>query len=310
MRPVGSPVIEVAGLTKHYGDKVAVSDLTFTARPGEVTGFLGPNGSGKSTTMRMVLGLDKPTRGTATINGVAIQQLSTPLTTVGAMLDAADVNGGFSAKRYLQYLARSNGISSRRVDAVLSSVGLAEARSIRIGNYSLGMKQRLGLAAALLGDPSVIVLDEPSNGLDPEGILWLRGLIRRLANDGRTVFVSSHQLLEMEKSADQLIVIGMGRLLSQGSVDDVLGSFKSAGAFIRTPSAHQLRQKLTSLGMAVRMTGEDELFADEVTAQQLGRLAWEESIMVYELRGKETSLEESFMAMTSQSREYETVGEG
>ncbi len=147
-------------------------------------------------------------------------------------------------------------------------------------------------------------------GLDPEGILWLRGLIRRLANDGRTVFVSSHQLLEMEKSADQLIVIGMGRLLSQGSVDDVLGSFKSAGAFIRTPSAHQLRQKLTSLGMAVRMTGEDELFADEVTAQQLGRLAWEESIMVYELRGKETSLEESFMAMTSQSREYETVGEG
>ncbi|WP_166352693.1 ABC transporter ATP-binding protein [Phytoactinopolyspora limicola] len=211
-------MIEANGLTKRFGRTTAIDDLTFTVRPGQVTGFLGPNGAGKTTTLRMILGLNRPTRGSVTVDGQVFRDRSRGLRHVGALLDADDVHGGRSAKAHLAALARSNGISRQRVDTVLQEVGLADAARRRIGEFSLGMKQRLGIAAALLGDPPVLMFDEPLNGLDPEGVTWVRALFRRLAAEGRTVFVSSHLMGEMENTADHLIVIGRGRLLAAESL--------------------------------------------------------------------------------------------
>ncbi|MEU6019214.1 ABC transporter ATP-binding protein [Streptomyces sp. NPDC047515] len=244
-------VIEVNELTKRYGSRTAVDRLSFTVRPGQVTGFLGPNGAGKTTTLRMILGLDAPTGGTATVSGVPFRTRPRGLRHVGALLDAGQVHGGRTAAAHLSALARSNGIPLRRVDDVLHEVGLAEAATSPIGGFSLGMKQRLGIATALLGDPPVLMFDEPINGMDPEGVLWVRRLFRRLAAEGRTVFLSSHLLSEMQNTADHLVVIGRGRLIAAESVRDFAARGTRLSIVVGTPQAAELAAVLTGAGASV-----------------------------------------------------------
>ncbi|MFF2044972.1 ABC transporter ATP-binding protein [Kitasatospora sp. NPDC058170] len=303
-------MIEVNELSRTYGDKTAVDQLSFTVRPGQVTGFLGPNGAGKTTTMRMVLGLETPTGGTATVSGVPFRSHPRGLRHAGALLDAGHVHGGRSAGAHLAALARSNGIGRRRVAQVLEEVGLAEAARRRIGGFSLGMKQRLGIAAALLGDPPVLMFDEPINGMDPEGVLWARRLFRRLAAEGRTVFLSSHLMSEMEQTADQLVVIGRGRLIAAESVRTFAarGDHRSS-VLVGTPQAAELTVLLTAAGAAVEpegSAGAERLAVTGMAADRIGALALDHRIVLHELSTRSASLEEAFMELTADSVEYQS----
>ncbi|MFD8085799.1 ABC transporter ATP-binding protein [Kitasatospora sp. NPDC059722] len=297
-------MIEIERLNKRYGDKLAVDDLSFTVRPGTVTGFLGPNGAGKSTTLRMVLGLNTPTGGTVTVDGVPFAGRPRGLRHVGALLDAQDVHGGRSARAHLAALARSNRIPLGRVDEVLAEVGLGKAAGRRIGGYSLGMKQRLGIAGALLGDPPVLLFDEPLNGLDPEGVLWVRGLFRRLAEEGRTVFVSSHMMAEMEHTADRLIVIGRGRLIADESLADFSARHAVAGVAVRTPELASLVPVLTDAGAEVRREGPEAGLVTGLPAARIGELALRHGVVLHELAPRTSSLESAFMSLTADSVEY------
>ncbi|MFE3022897.1 ABC transporter ATP-binding protein [Nocardia tengchongensis] len=305
-------MIELRGLTKHYGQTVAVSDLSFTVRPGQVTGFLGPNGAGKSTTMRMILGLDAPTSGTALIDGKPYHDLKRPLDTVGALLDAKWVHPNRSARSHLRWMAASNDIAESRVEEVLRLVGLSEVARKSAGGFSLGMSQRLGLAGALLGDPQVLLFDEPVNGLDPEGILWIRRFMQRLAAEGRTVLVSSHLLSEMAQTAEHLVVIGRGRLISDTTTKDFIEKASEQSVRVRSPQLDQLRSLLTSNGMTVREDGAEAdgpaLMVAGVSSDAVGKLAGANDITLYELSPQRASLEEAFMRMTGGAVQYH--GEG
>ncbi|MGX1506859.1 UNVERIFIED_CONTAM: ABC-2 type transport system ATP-binding protein [Streptomyces graminofaciens] len=296
-------MIEVNELTKRYGGTTAVRNLTFTVRPGRVTGFLGPNGSGKSTTLRMVLGLHAPTSGTATVDGRPFRSRPRGLRHVGALLDAGHVHGGRSAAAHLAALARSNRIPRSRVDQVLEQVGLAGAARRRIGGYSLGMRQRLGIAVALLGDPPVLLFDEPLNGLDPEGVKWVRGLFRQLAAEGRTVFVSSHLMSEMEHTADELIVIGRGELIAAESLTDFAARGSCAAVAVRTPHGDRLAALLNAEGATVRADG-DLLTVTGTSAERVGELALDHRILLHEITTRGASLEDAFMELTAGSVEY------
>jgi ABC-2 type transport system ATP-binding protein len=297
-------MIELKGLTKQFGQTVAVQDLTFTVRPGLVTGFLGPNGAGKSTTMRMILGLDKPTAGSALIDGKQYQQLERPLTQVGALLDAKWVHPNRSARAHLEWLAASNDIPKSRVEEVLRLVGLSEVASKNAGGFSLGMSQRLGLAGALLGDPKVLLFDEPVNGLDPEGILWIRRFMQRLAAEGRTVLVSSHLLSEMSQTAEQLIVIGRGQLMFDGTTKEFIDRASEQSVRVRSPQLDQLRSLLTSHGMTVKEDGDAALIVAGVTSDEVGKVAGTNNVTLYELAPQQASLEDAFMRMTGGAVEY------
>ncbi|MFK0017373.1 ATP-binding cassette domain-containing protein [Streptomyces sp. NPDC091027] len=301
-------MIEVNELTKRYGSKTAVDHLSFTVRPGQVTGFLGPNGAGKSTTLRMILGVDAPTSGTATVDGVPFRSHPRGLRHVGALLDAGQVHGGRSAAAHLSALARSNGIPGRRVDEVLQEVGLAEVANRRVGGFSLGMKQRLGIATALLGDPPVLMFDEPVNGMDPEGVLWVRRLFRRLAAEGRTVFLSSHLMSEMENTADQLVVIGRGRLIAAEPLRHFAARSSRSSVVVATPQAAELAAVLAAAGASVEpegSAGAEKLAVSGLPAALIGALAFDNGIQVDELATRTASLEAAFMELTADSVEYQ-----
>ncbi|MEU4740729.1 ABC transporter ATP-binding protein [Actinosynnema sp. NPDC023658] len=298
-------MIEATGLTKHYGKTVAVDDLSFTVQPGRVTGFLGPNGAGKSTTMRMVLGLDSPTRGRVTVDGRDYRSLRQPLRVVGALLDAKWVHPNRSARAHLQWLARSNRLPARRVDEVLDIVGLTQVAKRRAGSFSLGMAQRLGIAGALLGDPKVLLFDEPGNGLDPEGILWIRQFMHRLADEGRTVFVSSHLLSEMAQTAQDLIVIGRGKLIAQTSTEQFIKDATEDTVRVRSPQAERLRGLLDGRARVTDGTTADGAFVVHgVEPSFIGELAASNGITLHELSPQLGSLEEAFMQLTKESVEY------
>jgi len=297
-------MIEVEGLTKRYKDTVAVDDLSFAIRPGQVTGFLGPNGSGKSTTMRMIMGLDAPDAGQARINGVPYRQLGIPLREVGALLEAKAIHPGRSAFNHLRYLAVSNDLPTSRVEEVLGLVGLTEVARKRVGTFSLGMGQRLGIAAALLGDPGVLLFDEPINGLDPEGILWVRNLLKGLAAEGRTVLVSSHLMSEMALTADHLVVIGRGRLLSTGSVAGFIAESSQQFVRVRSPRADDLRRALVARGATVVKEADGALTVSGLTLEAVGDVAGAAGAYLHELSLQSASLEEAFMEMTRDSVEY------
>ena len=297
-------MIEVRNLTKHFGTTVAVDDLSFDVSPGMVTGFLGPNGAGKSTTMRAIIGLDRPSAGHITVNGRAYKDLPAPLREVGALLDAGALHGGRKAYFHLLCLAQSNGIPGRRVDEVLDMVGLTEVAGKRAGGFSLGMSQRLGIAAALLGDPPVLMFDEPVNGLDPEGIRWIRTLMRALAAQGRTVLVSSHLMSEMALTADHLIVIGKGRLIADSSVEDVIKASSGRAVLVRTPDAIAFQARLESAGASVEARSDGALMVQGLEAPTIGQLAAQGGVVLYELTPQEVSLEEAYMELTQDSVEF------
>jgi ABC-2 type transport system ATP-binding protein len=297
-------MIELTDVTKRYGTTVAVDHLSFDVRPGEVTGFLGPNGAGKSTTMRMVVGLDAPTSGQVTIDGHPYRDLRFPLRYVGALLEAKAIHPGRSARDHLRWLADSNGIGPRRVDEVLERVGLADVARRRSGGFSLGMGQRLGIAAALLGDPATLLLDEPVNGLDPEGIQWIRQLLRSLAAEGRSVLVSSHLMSEMALTADRLIVVGRGRLIAEGTVEDVVA--RSSTGHVRVDSADpdRLRHLLQDRRVDVSAQPDGALVVTGMAARDVGIVAGTAGITLYELSPHSASLEEAFMELTRNAAEY------
>ncbi|MEW1657726.1 ATP-binding cassette domain-containing protein [Streptomyces sp. NPDC093707] len=297
-------MIELKGLTKHYGDTVAVDQLTFDVRPGTVTGFLGPNGAGKSTTMRMVLGLDNPTAGTVRIDGRHYAQLKDPLTYVGALLDAKAMHGGRTAANHLLCLAQSNGIPRRRVDEVLDLVGLTSVARKRAKGFSLGMGQRLGIAGALLGDPQILMFDEPVNGLDPEGIHWIRNLMKNLAAQGRTVFVSSHLMSEMALTAEHLVVIGQGRLLADTSMAEFIAENSRSYVRLRCPERERLLDVLHGEGIEASAGRGGALEVDGVPAERLGELAAAHHLVLHELSPQQASLEEAFMQLTAGAVEY------
>ena len=298
--------IEVRGLTKRYGKTVAVDDLSFEVRPGRVTGFLGPNGAGKSTTLRMILGLDNPSSGSALVNGRAFAYHHNPLTEVGALLDPKAFHPGRSALNHLRCLALANGIDRRRAEEVLDVVGLTSVASKRAGGFSLGMGQRLGIASALLGDPTILILDEPVNGLDPDGVLWIRTLLRSLAAEGRTVLVSSHLMSEMALTADHLIVIGQGRLLADDSVEGVIASRGQDRVRVRSPQSERLAALLTAAGATLTTPTPGELSVTGVSTDDLGDLAAANNITLHELTLQQVSLEEAFMELTHDSVQYRT----
>ncbi|MEU6776245.1 ATP-binding cassette domain-containing protein [Streptomyces sp. NPDC046759] len=297
-------MIQLEGLTKRYGDKVAVDGLTFAVGPGIVTGFLGPNGAGKSTTMRMILGLDHPTAGDVRIDGRHYDQLKDPLTYVGALLDAKAVHGGRSAFNHLLCLAQSNGIPTHRVAEVLETVGLTAVARKKAKGFSYGMGQRLGIAAALLGDPRILMFDEPANGLDPEGIHWIRNLMKSLAAQGRTVFVSSHLMSEMALTADHLVVIGQGRLLADTSMADFIRQNARSYVRIRSPQRERLLDVLHGDGITVVEAGSAALEVEGGKAERIGELAARHGIVLHELSPQQASLEEAFMRLTAQAVEY------
>jgi ABC-2 type transport system ATP-binding protein len=297
-------MIEVTNLTKRFGNTVAVDHLSFQVRPGRVTGFLGPNGAGKSTTLRLILGLDLASEGTATVNRRPYAELRRPLFEVGAMLEAKPIHPGRSAYNHLLALAQSNGIGRRRVSEVVELVGLDSAVRKRAGGYSLGMGQRLGIAAALLGDPGVLILDEPVNGLDPEGIVWIRNLLRALAAEGRTVLVSSHLMSEMALTADDLIVIGRGRLIAQSTVSEFVQNSSHNYVRLRSPMRDRFVPLLQGEGASVSVDGEGSLAITGVTVESIGELAAAHGVVLYELSEQHASLEEAFMELTGDSVEY------
>jgi ABC-2 type transport system ATP-binding protein len=300
-------VIDVRGVSKRYGEKVAVDDLTFSVMPGIVTGFLGPNGAGKSTTMRLILGLDAPTSGKVTVNDRAYRELSAPLHEVGAMLEAHAIHTGRSAYNHLLALAQTHGIPRSRVEEVIELVGLRDVARKRVGSFSLGMGQRLGVAAALLGDPATVILDEPANGLDPEGIHWIRNLLKGLAAEGRTVFLSSHLMSEMAQTADHLIVIGRGRLIADTSVQEFVRRASSeTNVRVRSSQASELRDALARREVQVQGIEEGLLEVSGLTGEQIGEIALEARIVISELTPQQASLEEAFMSLTGESVEYRT----
>jgi ABC-2 type transport system ATP-binding protein len=297
-------MIEARGLTKRYGEKVAVDDLTFDVRPGVVTGFLGPNGAGKSTTMRLILGLDAPTSGTVTVDGKPYAELDRPLQAVGALLEARAVHTSRTAYHHLRALAATHGISRGRVDEVIDLVGLRDVARKRAGGFSLGMGQRLGIASALLADPSTLILDEPVNGLDPEGIRWIRDLLRRLAAEGRTVFVSSHLMSEMALTAEHVIVIGRGRLMADMPMADLIAQASTNVVTVRSPQADELAGALAGPDVTVTRAGAGLLEVSGLSASQIGDRARDLGIALHELTPHQASLEEAFMEMTRDEVEF------
>jgi ABC-2 type transport system ATP-binding protein len=298
-------MIEVRDLTKYYGDVNAVDGLSFDIKPGIVTGFLGPNGAGKSTTMRMILGLDNPTSGSVTINGAAYRDLPAPTRVVGALLDAKEIFGRRSAERHLQWLAQAGGIPKQRVAEVLDIVGLTSVADHSITGFSLGMYQRLGIAAALLGDPEILLFDEPVNGLDPEGIVWIRTLMRRLASEGRTIFVSSHLMNEMEETADHLIVIGRGRLIADTSMTDFIQRSTHSHVRVVSPQATELRPRLDAAGATITVADDGALIVTGIEAAQIGDIAASHGFRLHELSPQRARLEAAFMETTRDSVQYQ-----
>jgi ABC-2 type transport system ATP-binding protein len=301
-----TPAIEVRGLSKRYGKKVAVDDLSFEVHPGQVTGFLGPNGAGKSTTLRMILGLDAPTSGSALIHGRPFAAHHRPLFEVGALLDPKSFHPGRSARNHLSVLALANGIDRTQVDVVLDLVGLMSVATKRAGGFSLGMGQRLGIAAALLGDPDVLILDEPINGLDPDGILWVRNLLRSLAAEGRTVLVSSHLMSEMALTADRLVVIGGGRLLADDTVEGFVAASGRNTVRVRSPQSERLAFLLADHGATATAPAPDLLEVIGASTELIGDVAAAHSITLHELSLQQVTLEEAFMELTHDSVEYRT----
>lgn len=298
-------MLEIAHLTKRYGSTTAIDDLSFTVRDGCVTGFLGPNGAGKSTTMRVMVQLDRPDAGTATFDGKNYRDLKRPLREVGALLDAGYVHPTRTARNHLRAMALTNSIPRSRVDEVLGLVGLGDVADKRVGGFSLGMKQRLGLAVALLGDPRTLLFDEPVNGLDPEGILWVRNFMQQLAEEGRTVLVSSHLLSEMALTAQDLIVLGRGKLISQGTVDEFVSSASGSWVEVRSPQAAELGQLLVAQGVSVT-AGLNSFSATGIEPAAIGELAAQRGFVLHELSPKQASLEEAFLEVTKGSQEYQS----
>jgi len=297
-------MIEAKALSKRYGSTVAVDDLSFAVRGGRVTGFLGPNGAGKSTTMRLIVGLDAPSSGRITVNGHSYHDRRFPLREVGALLEAKAIHPSLSARNHLRWLAQSNGIDAGRVDEVLEQVGISSVARKRAGTFSLGMSQRLGIAAALLGDPEVLLLDEPVNGLDPEGIQWVRRLLRSLASEGRTIFVSSHLMSEMALTADHLIVICKGRLIADASIAEVIAQASASHVKVVSPQSEALRSLITAAGAEAEADGDDTLIVTGLECRDVGIIAAGGGITLFELSPQEASLEEAFMEMTRGSAEY------
>jgi ABC-2 type transport system ATP-binding protein len=301
-------MIEAQGLTKRYGGKTAVDDLSFAVRPGVVTGFLGPNGAGKSTTMRLLLGLDRPNSGGSLINGKAYRDFPAPLREVGALLEARAVHTGRSARNHLLAMAATNGIPKARVEEMLGLVGLDEVAGKRAGGFSLGMGQRLGIASALLGDPGTLLLDEPVNGLDPEGILWIRNLLKALAAEGRTVFVSSHLMSEMAVTASELIVVGRGRLIASGSVAELIHRSSSGAVVVRSKQTDRLAQLLSGPGRHVELVRDETLQVSGMDSEAVGLVAAREGIPLIELTPVQATLEEAFMEITRDAVEFHGGG--
>ncbi|MEY2565649.1 MAG: type transport system ATP-binding protein [Actinomycetota bacterium] len=297
-------MIEARGLTRRYGSTLAVDDLSFEVKSGRVTGFLGPNGAGKSTTLRMIMGLDKPTAGSVTIDGHAYASIRRPLFEVGAMLEAAAIHDGRSAYNHLLCIAQSNGIGRRRVAEVLDIVGLSKVGKRRAGLFSMGMSQRLGIGVALLGDPELVILDEPVNGLDPEGIVWIRNFMRSLAAEGRTVFVSSHLMAEMALTADHVIVIGRGRLIVEASVDELIHGSSQNYVRVRSDSSAELTRLLGAVGGSTTTDPDGALAVTGISAAAIGELAAEHHLALHELSPQEASLEEAYMELTRDSVDY------
>jgi ABC-2 type transport system ATP-binding protein len=300
-------MIEIDHVTKRYGEKLAVDDVTFVVRPGIVTGFLGPNGAGKSTTMRMIVGLDAPTSGTVRVNGRAYRSFEAPLHEVGAMLEARAIHTGRSAYHHLLAMAQTHGIDRRRVDEVIDLVGLTSVARKRAGSFSLGMGQRLGIASAMLGDPQTVILDEPSNGLDPEGILWIRTLLKQLAADGRTVFLSSHLMSEMAVTAEHLVIVGRGRVIVDTTVEEVVAQASADAAVrVRSPQATALRDALAGEGVRVESAERGVLEVRGLSAETIGQLAADQQLVLYALTPLRASLEDAYMRLTGDAVEYRT----
>jgi len=297
-------MIEVRGLSKRYGEKIAVNNLSFDVVPGKVTGFLGPNGAGKTTTMRLMLGLDYPNAGSVTIDGKRYASLANPMREVGALLDAKAVHGGRSAYNHLLCLAQTNNLPKRRVGEVLEMVGLTDVARKRTKGFSLGMSQRLGIAVTLLGDPKILMFDEPVNGLDPEGILWIRNFMKALAAEGRTVFVSSHLMSEMEHTADQLVVIGRGQLLADCTMEEFIARSSGQTVRVATPQSDQLVKAVTDAGGSAVNGADGTLIVSGLVAAQVGDIAFEHGVRLHELTVVRASLEAAFMELTADSVEY------
>ncbi|QFQ95113.1 ATP-binding cassette domain-containing protein [Streptomyces phaeolivaceus] len=300
-------MIEARELTKRYGDKTVVDHLSFTVKAGEVTGFLGPNGAGKSTTMRMIIGLDSPTGGAVTVNGRNYARHSAPLHEIGSLLEAKSVHPGRTAFNHLMALAHTHGIGRGRVDEVIELAGLTSVAGKRVGAFSLGMGQRLGIAAALLGDPAVVMLDEPVNGLDPEGVLWVRNLLRRLADEGRAVMLSSHLMSETALIADHLVIIGRGRLLADTTVDDFVRDAGGGGVKVATTEPLKLRSLLAGPDVSISSSATEELVVAGRDAREIGAIAAEHGVPLYELTPQAVSLEEAFMQLTHDAVEYQSA---
>ncbi|MFI6932824.1 ABC transporter ATP-binding protein [Streptomyces sp. NPDC050287] len=300
-------MIEARELTKRYGDKTVVDQLSFSVKPGEVTGFLGPNGAGKSTTMRMIIGLDFPTGGSVTVNGRSYVKHAAPLREIGSLLEAKSVHPGRTAFNHLMALAYTHGIARRRVDEVIELAGLTSVAGKRVGAFSLGMGQRLGIAAALLGDPAIVMLDEPVNGLDPEGVLWVRNLLRRLADEGRAVMLSSHLMSETALIADHLVIIGRGRLLADTTVDDFTHAAGGGGVKVATTEARKLRSLLAGPDVTISSSAAEELVVSGRDAHEIGAIAAQHGVALYELTPQSVSLETAFMELTNDAVEYHSA---
>lgn len=300
-------MIEARGLTKVYGEKTAVAGVNFTVEAGRVTGFLGPNGAGKSTTMRMIMGLDRPTSGSVTVNGVPFDRHQAPLRDVGALLDAKAVHTSRSAYNHLLAMAATHSIPKKRVHDVIEMTGLAEVAKKKVGGFSLGMGQRLGIAAALLGDPQTVILDEPVNGLDPEGVVWVRNLVKYLASEGRTVFLSSHLMSEMAVTADHLIVIGRGRIIADAPIQDIITGKGQGRTLVRTDQPDQLMQLLAGAGVTVEVQDNELLEVSGLQPRDIARTALENRVMIYELTPLQASLEEAYMELTKDEVEYHSL---
>jgi ABC-2 type transport system ATP-binding protein len=300
-------MIEATGLTKVYGDKTAVDRVSFTVQAGRVTGFLGPNGAGKSTTMRMIMGLDRPTAGSVTVNGVPFAQHAAPLREVGSLLDAKAVHTGRTAYNHLLAMAATHSIPRKRVREVIEMTGLGEVAKKKVKGFSLGMGQRLGIAAALLGDPQTIILDEPVNGLDPEGVVWVRNLVKYLASEGRTVFLSSHLMSEMAVTADHLIVIGRGRIIADAPIGEIITGKGQSRARVRTDQPQELMRLLAGDGVSVEVQDHELLEVKGLPPRQIARTALDNQIMVYELTPLQASLEEAYMELTKDEVEYHSL---
>lgn len=299
-------MIEIEGLTKRYGAKTAVDNISATIRPGQVTGFLGPNGAGKSTTMRAIVGLDRPTHGTVTVNGQRYVSMRAPLHEVGALLDAKAIHTGRTAYNHLLAMAATHGIGKSRVHEVIAMTGLESVAKKRVGGFSLGMGQRLGIAAALLGDPNTLILDEPVNGLDPEGVVWVRQLARHYAAEGRTVFLSSHLMSEMAQTADHVIVLGRGRIIADAPIEEILAGATKKAVTVRSPQARLLAERLAAPDVTVTSTPDGALAITGISAAQIGEAAAQASIVLHELTPVGASLEEAYLELTQDDVEYRT----